>query len=107
MVITGSHMEFPHGFLLWGFTKGVYNGFFLLRVFNNHAINKIITKRLMHQKICANITEMITRRLMDHLKYIPKSMNNNTAINKIITMRLIYQLKYVLKSMNNNHTINK
>ena len=50
---------------------------------------------------------MITRRLMDHLKYILKSMNNNTAINKIITMRLIYQLKYVLKSMNNNHTINK
>ena len=44
---------------------------------------------------------------MDHLKYILKSMNNNTAINKIITMRLIYQLKYVLKSMNNNQSYNQ
>ena len=34
-------------------------------------------------------------------------MNNNTTINKIFTMGLIYQLKYVLKSMNNNSTINK
>ena len=46
-------------------------------------------------------------RLIYQLKYILKSMNNSTAINKIITMRLIYQLKYVLKLMNNNHTINK
>ena len=81
---------------------------------NNSTINKYVLKSVKQllrdytsTKICAKITEMITRRLMDHLKYILKSMNNNTAINKIITMRLIYQLKYVLKSMNNNHTINK
>ena len=46
-------------------------------------------------------------RLICQLKYILKSMNNNTAVNQIITMRLIYQLKYGPKTMNNNHTINK
>ena len=64
MVITGSHMEFPYGFLLWGFTKGFYNGFFLLWVFNNHAINKIITMRLIYR-----------------LKYVLKSIKLKMIIN--------------------------